>query len=198
MSRALGIREEHRVQMLREIQSAALDLVEMQGLDATTIGDIAARVGISERTVFRYYESKEHALMPGQAGLADSLMQYEPAADNAAEILLELFGACRENFAYEIQHRDFRRISRLLIKEPELRGFAAGQEQELVQLLSAELVKSGVMQAVQAVLMAELIGTIWRVSWQAFGQAELDGVDSNPLEHFDQTVSALGGLFVQL
>lgn len=193
----MGIRERHRTQMLNEIQAATLDLIETKGLGATTVGHISERVGISERTFFRYYQSKEHALMPGQAGLADSLMNYESEADNAAEILLELIGACRENFAFEIEHRDFRRISRLLIKEPELRGFVAGQEQELVQLLSAELVKSGVVQAVQAVLMAELTATIWRVSWQSFGQAELDGVDSSPLEHFDRAVSTLKGLFVQ-
>ncbi|PQZ91619.1 hypothetical protein CQ018_13350 [Arthrobacter sp. MYb227] len=193
----MGIRERHRTQMLNEIQAATLDLIEAKGLAATTVGQIAERVGISERTFFRYYQSKEHALMPGQAGLADSLRRYEPAADNAAEILLELIGACRENFAFEIEHRDFRRISRLLIKEPGLRSFVAGQEQELVQLLSAELVKSGLVQAVQAVLIAELTATIWRVSWQAFGQAELDSVVSSPLEHFDRAASALRGLFVQ-
>lgn len=193
----MGIRERHRAQMLNEIQAATLELIEDNGLGATTVGHIAQRVGISERTFFRYYPSKEHALMPGQAGLVNSLTRYEPDGVETAEIIEKLLESCRENFAFEIEHRDFRRISRLLIKEPELRGFVARQEQELVRLLSGALMKNGAVQPIQAVLMAELTATIWRVSWQSFGQAELDGLDSSPLEHFDQAVSALRGLFVR-
>ena len=193
----MGIRERHRAQMLNEIQAATLDLIEAKGLGATTVGHIAERVGISERTFFRYYQSKEHALMPGQAGLAKSLRHYEPVSDNAADILLELIGECRVNFAFEIEHRDFRRISRLLVKEPELRGFVARQEQALVQVIGSTLSERGLLDGTQAVLIAELTATIWRVSWQSFGQSELDGVNLNPLDHFDRAVTALKELFVR-
>ena len=41
-----------------EVARAALDLFSRQGYDETTVDEIAAAVGVSRRTFFRYYESK--------------------------------------------------------------------------------------------------------------------------------------------
>ncbi|MFL4472888.1 TetR/AcrR family transcriptional regulator [Paeniglutamicibacter sp. MACA_103] len=191
----MGIREERRAQMLREIQGATLDLVEQQGLDATTIGDIAARVGISERTVFRYYASKEHALMPGQQGLIDTLVGRESAHSTASGILGDLLEVCRELFALEVEQSDFRRISRLLVREPEMMRVVARQERTLVEALSAALVQRGHLGSIQALLVAEVVTAAWRVAWQAFARQEFDGVDSDPVDLFDETVRELGELF---
>lgn len=41
-----------------EIEQAAFELFEERGFDRTTLGDIAERVGVGRRTLFRYYQSK--------------------------------------------------------------------------------------------------------------------------------------------
>ncbi len=41
-----------------EVARAALDLFNRQGYDQTTVHEIAAAVGVSRRTFFRYYDSK--------------------------------------------------------------------------------------------------------------------------------------------
>jgi TetR/AcrR family transcriptional regulator, regulator of mycofactocin system len=46
----------------REVARAALDLFARQGYEATTVDQIAAAVGVSRRTFFRYYASKREAV----------------------------------------------------------------------------------------------------------------------------------------
>lgn len=181
--------------MLREIQDAALDLVEERGLVATTVGDIAARVGVSERTVFRYYASKDHALMPGQQGLIDALVATESAHTTAAGILGDLLGVARELFAHEVEQRDFRRISRLMVQEPEMLRVVTRQERTLVERLRAVLIQRSGLSSLQAHLVAEVVTATWRTAWQSFAREEFDGLESDPLALFDETVRELAGLF---
>ncbi|MCA2217140.1 TetR/AcrR family transcriptional regulator [Jidongwangia harbinensis] len=54
-----GLRERTRRAVQREIGEAALSLFIERGYDATTIDDIAAAVGMSQRSVFRYFATKE-------------------------------------------------------------------------------------------------------------------------------------------
>ena len=190
----MGIREDRRAQMQRDIRGAALDLVEERGLGATTIGHIAERVGISERTVFRYYASKEHALMPGQGELVTALVGGEFATGNPFGILASLLGTCREQFAVEVECSDFRRISRLLVKEPDLMRFVASEERGLVEALGEVLAGRGELTPIRAMLVAELVTTAWRVAWQSFARDEFEGIESNPMELFDETVRELGEL----
>lgn len=46
----------------RDVARAALDLFARQGYDETSIDEIAAAVGVSRRTFFRYYESKREVV----------------------------------------------------------------------------------------------------------------------------------------
>ena len=54
-----GVARGRRPSTSREdVARAALDLFHRQGYDETTVDQIAAAVGVSRRTFFRYYESK--------------------------------------------------------------------------------------------------------------------------------------------
>ncbi|WP_432986430.1 TetR/AcrR family transcriptional regulator [Dactylosporangium sp. CA-233914] len=54
-----GLRERTRRAVREEIAEAALELFVARGYDATTIDDVAAAVGMSQRSVFRYFATKE-------------------------------------------------------------------------------------------------------------------------------------------
>ena len=60
MTRQLDIRKRQVVS--DAIQDAAIALFAKKGFDATTVDDIAEKVAISQRTFFRYFESKDDLL----------------------------------------------------------------------------------------------------------------------------------------
>ena len=59
----MGRREEKREETLRRITDVAFDLFLAHGYDATTLDAIAAAAGISRRTFFSYFRSKEDVLL---------------------------------------------------------------------------------------------------------------------------------------
>jgi len=61
-------RQEHKLQTQRALQQAALSLFAEQGYDETTTDEIAERAGVSPRTFFRYFPTKESVLFVGEYG----------------------------------------------------------------------------------------------------------------------------------
>ena len=55
------------------LRQAALALFREAGYDRTTAAEIAARVGVTERTFFRHYKDKREVLFDGEAILRDAL-----------------------------------------------------------------------------------------------------------------------------
>lgn len=65
-----GLRERQRLETLVTIHHAAVGLAREHGLHATTVEAIAARAGISRRTFFNYYPTKEDAVLGTTAATA--------------------------------------------------------------------------------------------------------------------------------
>jgi AcrR family transcriptional regulator len=59
----LGLRERTRRAVRAEIAEAAKRLFVERGFEATTIDDIAVAVGMSQRSVFRYFATKEEIVL---------------------------------------------------------------------------------------------------------------------------------------
>lgn len=69
-----GLRERKKVQRRLALHEAAVALFDKHGYDATTVAQIAASAGVSPRTYFSYFPTKEAALF---APLEDAISQLE-------------------------------------------------------------------------------------------------------------------------
>lgn len=69
-----GLRERKRRETLQRITDVAMGLFVRQGYVETTLDEIAAAAGISRRTFFYYFKSKDDILLSVQSGLGDTLV----------------------------------------------------------------------------------------------------------------------------
>ena len=68
-----GLRERNRRATLQRIADVGMELFLANGFDATTLDEIAAAAGISRRTFFYYFRSKDDILLAHIAGYDDAL-----------------------------------------------------------------------------------------------------------------------------
>ncbi len=68
-----GVREKKRRETRQRIVDAGLKLFGSDGYEATTVDSIAAAAGISRRSFFHYFKSKDEILISLQAGLGEQL-----------------------------------------------------------------------------------------------------------------------------
>ncbi len=76
----------------RTLQQAALELFAKQGYDETTTEEIAERAGVSPRTFFRYFATKESVLFVGEYGWFQSFtteLLAQPASLSDIEAIRE-------------------------------------------------------------------------------------------------------------
>jgi AcrR family transcriptional regulator len=115
------------------LQQAAMELYAERGYDQTTVAEIAARAGVTERTFFRHFADKREVLFDRQHLLADAFVGAVAVAPDSATPL-EAATAGLEAAACLLEQargREFaRRRQRLIDANPEL------QERELIKLAS--------------------------------------------------------------
>src|SRR4051812_40182937 len=113
------------------LEKAAMDLFQERGYARTTVEDIAARAGVTERTFFRYFGDKREVLFSGSKDLEKSIVARIESAPPGASPLDVVAGAL-EAAGVEIQDRRDLAFVRaryaLVTKHAEL------QERELIKL----------------------------------------------------------------
>jgi len=91
----MGIREEKRQQTLKRITQGAMALFARHGYEATTLDAIAQAAGISRRTFFHYFKSKDDILLSQQAGLGEQLLVALGEEPDAGSPMQTLYSAMR-------------------------------------------------------------------------------------------------------
>ncbi|MGX7731611.1 TetR family transcriptional regulator [Rhodococcus sp. 2H158] len=179
------LRTRRRLDTHQEIHRAALELFEEQGVRETTVQQISDRVGISARTFFRYFTSKEQAALPGQRRLLLVIDALEVSGPDPAAVLRSVEAAAEAVMSRETDPdlEEHRRVARLLAKEPDLQALAASQEQVLTSRLRARLTEQlPHYDPATILLVAETAVAVWRTSWERWGELALEGEAAEPVE----------------
>jgi AcrR family transcriptional regulator len=140
---AVGSMQDRKRQAVRdEIARAAWELFDREGYEATTVEDIAERAGISRRSFFRYYSSKEDVAVGTSDTLAEDFLaafRARPAGEAPIEAIRH---ALRPVVLAKVKDAaQARAIMRLLRESPTLRRAMmerhARMEERLAALLAA-------------------------------------------------------------
>jgi AcrR family transcriptional regulator len=145
--------------------SAAIELFNEQGYEATTVAEIAERAGLTKRTFFRYFSDKREVLFSGSHELQRLWLEGAAAAPADATPLAVVVAGLDPVAEMFTERHDFARLRAGIIDaNPEL------QERELIKLqnlagaIKAALVERGV-SANAAILAAQAGVTVFHVAF---------------------------------
>ena len=138
---------------LERLRAAALELFEERGYDRTTVGDIAARADLTERTFFRYFTDKREVLFSGSEELEKLIVSgvaSAPKTMSPLEVVVEALAASSPVF--EARRTHARKRQALIAAHAELRERELIKSTKLAAALLASLRERGVPQATAALL----------------------------------------------
>lgn len=159
------------------LAQAAMELYGERGFDQTTVAEIAARAGLTERTFFRHFADKREVLFEGTAVLEAQLLEGVAAAPADAAPIGAVAAALRSIAPIFAERRAFARERRAIIAaNPDL------QERELIKLatladsLTAALHDRGVGEP-EASLAAAAGMAVFRIGFERWVAAPEDSPD---------------------
>lgn len=115
-----GLRARKRADTHARIHAAAMVLFGRQGFEATTLDEIASAAGVSRRSLFHYFGSKEDIVLSTKAGLGE-LIEAAVARRPADEPLLAMAEHALTDMARDFQGPEARALARLIHDTPALR-----------------------------------------------------------------------------
>jgi AcrR family transcriptional regulator len=169
----MGLRETKKQAMREQIADAAMRLFVTRGFDHVTVAEIAQAVGVSEKTVFNYYPTKEDLFFDEAPErlrqLADALRD-RPDGET-------IVGAVRRLQLSQVDRLTqpgFAHFARVIEESPALQMKEVDLMARFAQILAAELQDQGVRER-DARVAAGLIMSVHRQFFRAARLLALDG-----------------------
>ena len=137
-----GLRERKKRETRRALNLAALDLVEEKGFAAVTTEEIASRAGVSARTFFNYFPSKEAAVIgttPEELESYAAALEEDVHGETPLESLRRILASMLAPSSIDKELRARRR--RILLGEPSLAPALVGNNIRIENALTAALAR---------------------------------------------------------
>lgn len=172
------------------LAQAAMELFSERGYEQTTVADIAARAGLTERTFFRHFADKREVLFPVGTWFRDLFVDAVTAAPAEATPLQAVTLAV-EAAAVTLERETGRERAaarqRVILANPELRERELSKMADVAAATAAAQRGRGVEEPA-ASLTAELGIAAFRV---AFGRWLADGEQRSLLELTDESLAGI-------
>ncbi len=127
-----------------DIGRVAINLFAARGFDTVTVDDIADAAGISQRTFFRYFATKDEVVLDYERRLHERLAAVtaeRPAAEGPVTALRNAYLATSQVAPEDREHVG--QLGRILAAAPELRATAHGarttSNDDLIELIAARM-----------------------------------------------------------
>ncbi|MGW1025644.1 acyl-CoA-like ligand-binding transcription factor [Streptomyces sp. NPDC002577] len=121
VSTGVGIRERKKQQTREALHRAAIHLYVERGPDSVTVNDICAAAGVSRRTFFNYFESKDDAVLDMNEERSGGSLAERIAARPAEEDPLQaVHQAIRAGIRHLLEHPTWRERQQLVRQYPRL------------------------------------------------------------------------------
>ncbi|GAC69244.1 TetR family transcriptional regulator [Gordonia soli] len=198
-----GLRARRRDATRMDIHEAAVDLFERNGFDATTVDEVAAAAGVSPRTFFRHFGTKEECVLYDRYGfdraLENRLSELDPDEFTLADIEA-VYRSVMIGFGDEDRSDDvsphFLRVRKLVLATPSLSRAALGryadESRRLPEALGGRSVRRTRAQIRMILEVANLGVQCAFEEWVEVNEA--DGTGRSLVDVYDAVCERLRGL----
>jgi AcrR family transcriptional regulator len=150
--------QRNRERAREEVARVAVRLFDRRGFDAVSVDEIAQRAGVSRRTLFRYFASKEDLVFHGHERVVGRLRELL-ARDEGSSELEHLARVLREVFAGP-RDAHSRAVARLVAAVPALQARSAHLAHDFERAVADHLRSRGHETARAEVLAGACIGAV--------------------------------------
>jgi AcrR family transcriptional regulator len=188
LSRSCGLRARARRAVRAEIAEVAFALFVERGFDQTTVEDIAAAAGLSRRSFFRYFPTKEDTVLGFLYEVGERLAEAvsaRPAAEDAWTALRAGFDVVIEGFL--ARPKEAVALLRLIHGTPALRARHQDKQEHWRRLLT-----EAVRPRTSTALAADLLVTSALGAFDVACRHWLSGEARLPGELLDEVFALVG------
>ncbi len=202
MPNQMGLRERRRRQTSADIRDAAVRLASDRGFDKVTIEEICVDAGISTRTFFNYFPTKESAIAYGPSDLpvelADEFVAAGPASYRV--VLAELITLAAHHLRDVPPRREHAAHMLELAKTSPavLAAFLADLEWFQTHLTDVVARRQGMRPDDEIVaLIAALALTAVRSGIERWSKGEAGDDDDTPMPHVERAAALVNSIFTE-